>query len=81
MPQIAAFPTSKAWIFSSFALVVDLLGHVIVQTIVNTAIVKSCHDRYDSAIDLSAVPRNSTFGFRYGDYFYNNDSIISTGYL
>ena len=59
MPQIAAFPTSKAWIVSSFALV-DLFGHVIVQTIVNTAIVKSCHDRYDSAIDLSAVPRDST---------------------
>ena len=39
MPQIAAFPTSN-WRFA----LVDLFVRLIVQTIVNTAIVKSCYD-------------------------------------
>ena len=34
--------------------------YVIVQSPVNTAILKSCHDRYDSATYLSAVPKYAT---------------------
>ena len=58
MPLIADSSVPESQTASGFALSV-LRGNVIVQSPVNTAILNDCHDRYSSATELSAVPRDS----------------------